>query len=70
MSILIGGGTGFVGSAFAAHLKRQGLKYKIISRKSRPDGITWVSIYRSLVRYRQFLIVYETWRFSGTNNQY
>jgi uncharacterized protein len=39
--VLIGGGTGFIGSALAEALAARGDRVTIISRKSGPDRITW-----------------------------
>lgn len=42
--ILVGGGTGFIGSHLVNVLRNGGAKVRVITRKAtRPDQITWVS---------------------------
>lgn len=42
--IIIGGGSGFIGSVLSEELRRRGDKVTIISRSSGPDHITWEDI--------------------------
>ncbi|CAL4132241.1 unnamed protein product [Meganyctiphanes norvegica] len=40
-TVVIGGGTGFLGTALSKHLKRRGYEVLIISRKPGPNRMTW-----------------------------
>ncbi len=42
-NVLIGGGSGFLGTAVTASLKQLGYHVKIVSRKPGPFHMTWVS---------------------------
>ncbi|KAK0163605.1 hypothetical protein PV327_007271 [Microctonus hyperodae] len=42
--VVIGGGSGFIGSALSHALKNEGINVTIISRKERPNGITWANL--------------------------
>ncbi|KAM9202674.1 epimerase family protein SDR39U1 isoform 1-T1 [Dugong dugon] len=47
MRVLVGGGTGFIGTALAQLLKARGHEVTLISRKPGPDRITWDELARS-----------------------
>lgn len=47
MSVLIGGGTGFIGRHLSNILVENGYKVTAVSRKSAPDHITWNEISRN-----------------------
>jgi uncharacterized protein (TIGR01777 family) len=42
--IVIGGGSGFIGSALAAELRKRGDRVTLISRTAGPDRITWSAL--------------------------
>ncbi|KAM6202544.1 epimerase family protein SDR39U1 [Rhynchocyon petersi] len=47
MRVLVGGGTGFIGTALVQLLKAQGHEVTLISRKPGPDRVTWEELARS-----------------------
>ncbi|KAM9646042.1 epimerase family protein SDR39U1 [Trichechus inunguis] len=47
MRVLVGGGTGFIGTALAQLLKARGHEVTLVSRKPGPDRITWDELARS-----------------------
>uniref|UniRef100_A0A8C5YXA2 NAD-dependent epimerase/dehydratase domain-containing protein n=1 Tax=Marmota marmota marmota TaxID=9994 RepID=A0A8C5YXA2_MARMA len=47
MRVLVGGGTGFVGTALTQLLKARGHEVTLVSRQPRPGRITWDELARS-----------------------
>ncbi|XP_032773387.1 epimerase family protein SDR39U1 isoform X2 [Rattus rattus] len=44
MRVLVGGGTGFIGTALTQLLKTKGHEVKLVSRQPGPDRITWTEL--------------------------
>ena len=43
-TVLVGGGSGFIGTSLAAQLRKRGYDVMIVSRKPGPYRMTWVSL--------------------------
>lgn len=56
MNVLVGGGSGFIGTALVKTLKQNGYVPRIISRRQLPNSLTWV---RELILPNNFISLSE-----------